>query len=67
MSRKNITYGQPLEQEIGFSRAVRVGNIIAVTGTAPIASDGSVATPGDVYGQAKRCLEIIKDVIEQAV
>ena len=66
MKRKNITYNQPLEKEIGFSRAVRIGNIIAVTGTAPIASDGSVNTPGDVYGQAKRCLEIIKDVIEQA-
>ncbi len=66
MPRTNITYGQPLEEEIGFSRAVRINNIIAVTGTAPIASDGSVASAGDVYGQAKRCLEIIKDVIEKA-
>jgi len=66
MARKNINYGQELEKQIGFSRAVRIGNIIAVTGTAPIASDGSVKSPGDVYGQAKRCLEIIKDVIEQA-
>lgn len=66
MSRKNITYNQPLEKEIGFSRAVRIGNIIAVTGTAPIKLDGSVSSSGDVYGQAKRCLEIIKDVIEQA-
>lgn len=66
MTRKNITYGQPLEKEIGFSRAVRIGNIIAVTGTAPIAKDGSVHSPGDVYGQTKRCLEIIRDVIEQA-
>ncbi len=66
MTRKNITYNQPLEKEIGFSRAVRINNIIAVTGTAPIAKDGSVACPGDLYGQTKRCLEIIKDVIEQA-
>ena len=64
--RKNITYNQPLEKEIGFSRAVRVGNVIAVSGTAPIAEGGSVASPGDVYGQAKRCLEIIKDVVEKA-
>ena len=55
-----------MEKEIGFSRAVRVGNIIAVTGTAPIAKDGSVHTPGNVYEQAKRCLEIIKDVVEEA-
>lgn len=66
MSRKNVIYEQPLEKEIGFARAVRIGNIIAVTGTAPIAADGSVSSPGDVYAQAKRCLEIIKDVIEQA-
>jgi enamine deaminase RidA (YjgF/YER057c/UK114 family) len=65
-SRKNVTYNQPLEREIGFSRAVRIGNIIAVSGTAPIAKDGSVHSLGDVYGQARRCLEIIKDVIEQA-
>ena len=66
MERKNVTYGQPLEKEIGFSRAVRIGNIIAVSGTAPIAEDGSVAGPGDVYEQTKRCLSIIKNVIEQA-
>ena len=65
MPRKNITYNQPLEKEIGFARAVRVGNIIAVTGTAPVASDGSVQSPGNVYEQAKRSLEIIKDVIEK--
>lgn len=64
--RKNITYNQPLESEIGFSRAVRIGNIIAITATAPIAKDGSVHTPEDMHGQAKRCLEIIQDVIIQA-
>ena len=64
--RKNVTYNQPLEKEIGFSRAVKIGNIIAISGTAPIAPDGSVVSPGDVYGQAKRCLEIIKDVLEKS-
>lgn len=66
MARKNITYGQPIEKEIGFSRAVRIGNIIAVTGSAPTAEDGSVHCPGDVYEQSKRSLEIIQDVLEQA-
>jgi enamine deaminase RidA (YjgF/YER057c/UK114 family) len=66
MMRKNVTYNQPLEKEIGFSRAVKIGNIIAISGTAPIAPDGSVVSPGDVYGQAKRCLEIIKDVLEKS-
>ncbi len=66
MTRKNISYGQPLEEQIGFSRAVRIGNIIAITGTAPIGKNLEVISPGDVYGQTKRCLEIIKEVIEKA-
>jgi enamine deaminase RidA (YjgF/YER057c/UK114 family) len=61
-----VTYNQSFERIIGFSRAVRIGNVVAVSGTAPIARDGSVHSPGDVYGQATRCLEIIRDVIEQA-
>jgi|SRR3989344_9183368 len=64
--RKRVLYGQPLEKEIGFSRATRIGPIVAVSGTAPINSDGSVACPGDLYGQAKRCLEIIEDVLKKA-
>jgi enamine deaminase RidA (YjgF/YER057c/UK114 family) len=48
---------------IGFSRAVRVGQIVAVSGTAPIAEDGSVACPGEVYGQTRRCLEVIAQAV----
>ncbi len=66
MQRKNISYNQPLAEQLGYSRAVRIGNIIAVTGTAPIATDGSTAGINDPYAQALRCLEIIKDVIEKA-
>ena len=66
MTRKNVTYGQPLEKQIGFSRAVRIGNLIAVTGSAPTAKDGSVHCPGNVYEQSKRSLEIIQDVLAQA-
>jgi enamine deaminase RidA (YjgF/YER057c/UK114 family) len=43
-----------------------VGQIIAISGTAPIAADGSVACPGDVYGQTRRCLEIIADAVVDA-
>jgi enamine deaminase RidA (YjgF/YER057c/UK114 family) len=64
--RQNISSGSPYEQPIGFSRAVRIGNRISVSGTAPIAADGSAAHPGDMYGQALRCLEIIRDAIEAA-
>ena len=66
MPRKLVSSGSPLEPEIGFSRAVRVGAFIAVAGTAPIAPDGSTASPGDVHGQAVRCLEIIAAALREA-
>jgi enamine deaminase RidA (YjgF/YER057c/UK114 family) len=66
MTRKNVSSGSPWEKPIGFSRAVRIGNIIAVSGTAAIAPDGSTAHPNDVYGQTKYCIEIMKKAIEEA-
>ncbi len=66
MTRKNVRYGAPIEKEIGFSRAVKIGNVIAVTGCAPTAKDGSVHCPGDLYEQSKRSFEIIKESIEDA-
>src|SRR5262245_52363787 len=64
--RKLVSSGSPFEPRIGFSRAVRVGPFVAVAGTAPIAADGSVAARGDVYGQTRRCLEIIAQAIADA-
>lgn len=64
--RKLISSGSPFEPRIGFSRAVRVGPYVAVSGTAPIAPDGGVAAPGDVYGQTKRCFEIIEQAVKEA-
>jgi len=64
--RKLVSSGSPFEPRIGFSRAVRVGQLVAVSGTAPIAPDGGVASPGDVYGQTRRCLEIIAKAIADA-
>ena len=64
--RSLISSGSPLEPRIGFSRAVRVGGFVAISGTAPIGPDGGVAAPGDVYGQTKRCLEIIEQAISDA-
>jgi enamine deaminase RidA (YjgF/YER057c/UK114 family) len=51
---------------IGFSRAVRVGNIVMVGGTAPIRAEGGTAAIGDVYGQTRRCLEIIAKALADA-
>lgn len=64
--RSLISSGSPLEPRIGFSRAVRVGDFVAISGTAPIAADGGVAARGDVYGQTKRCLEIISQAVADA-
>jgi enamine deaminase RidA (YjgF/YER057c/UK114 family) len=64
--RQLVSSGSYLEPIIGFSRAVRVGNIIAVGGTAPIAAGGGTAAKGDVYGQAKRIFEIIGRALADA-
>jgi len=63
--RKNVSSGSPLEQSIGFSRACRVGNLISVSGTAPI-KNGETTCLGDVYGQTKYCLELSIRAIEEA-
>ena len=54
----------PFEASIGFSRAVRVGPIAAVSGTAAVEPDGS-STPGDAAAQARRCFEIVFDALRQ--
>jgi len=66
MPRQNIASGSPLEPQIGFSRAVRLGAHVAVAGTAPIAAAGGTACPGDVYGQTRRCLEIAQAALREA-
>jgi enamine deaminase RidA (YjgF/YER057c/UK114 family) len=66
MTRRVIASGSPLESEIGFSRAVRVGRQIAVAGTAPISPEGKGPVVPDVYHQTKRCLQIIEQAIADA-
>ncbi len=61
-----VSSGSPLEPEIGFSRAVRIGNFVAVAGTAPISAEGSTVEIGDLYGQTRRCLEIVRDALASA-
>ena len=56
--RQRVSSGSPFEPIVGFSRAVRVGPIIAVGGTAPIGSDGTTVGIGDPTVQARRCFEI---------
>ena len=56
MARSTASSGSPYEDSTGFSRAVRVGQLVAVAGTAPVWPDGSVDP--DVGVQARRCWEI---------
>ena len=62
--RQRVSSGSPYEPTIGFSRAVRVGDRVVVSGTAPVWPDGSCdPDPGT---QARRCLEIIEAALAEA-
>lgn len=65
-TRINTHSGAPWESIVGYSRAVRVGPHIAVSGTAPVDDGGELVGEGDAYTQAKRCIEIIASALEQA-
>jgi enamine deaminase RidA (YjgF/YER057c/UK114 family) len=66
MTRQLVSSGSPYEPRLGISRAVRVGNIVSLAGTAPIGPDGKTAGVGDAAVQARRCIEIIRAALEQA-
>jgi enamine deaminase RidA (YjgF/YER057c/UK114 family) len=59
--RQNITGGSPFEPIIGFSRAVRVGNIVHVAGTGPVGADNE-----DAAGQTRRIFEIATEALAKA-
>jgi enamine deaminase RidA (YjgF/YER057c/UK114 family) len=62
-ARQRVSTGSPFEPKVGISRAVRRGQIIAVTGTAPIGPDGKTVAKGDATAQTRRCLQIIEAAI----
>jgi len=64
--RKLISSGSPYEPKVGISRAVRVGAMVTVAGTAPLGPDGRTVGKGDAAAQARRCLEIIADALGKA-
>jgi enamine deaminase RidA (YjgF/YER057c/UK114 family) len=63
MDRRQARSGSPFEDSIGFSRAVRVGNTVSVSGTAPVWPDGSVDPDPSV--QARKCWEIAMAALEE--
>ena len=60
-----MSSGSPFEPKVGFSRAVRDGRHVFVAGTCAVMPDGG-DPPQDAYGQARRCLEIIRIALAEA-
>ena len=64
--RSNLQSGAPWEARVGYSRAVRVGPFIAVSGSAAIDENGELVGEGDIYAQAKQCIDVIGAALEKA-
>jgi len=63
--RKRVEANRPWAAVMGYSRAVRVGNVIEVAGTAPAAPDGTILAPGDVEGQTRAALATIGQALAE--
>jgi isochorismate pyruvate lyase len=64
MNVQRVSTGGVWEKKVGYCRALRTGNFVFVSGTAPV-KDGQVVAPGDAYQQARRCFEIVKESLEK--
>lgn len=61
--RQHFSSGSPYEARLGIARAVRIGPLISVAGTAPLGPDGKTVA-GDAAAQAQRCFEIAQTALE---
>ena len=66
MERTNISSGRPWESVVGYSRAVRKGPFISITGTLGCDKDGRIIGEGDAYTQTVAALETIVETLEKA-
>jgi enamine deaminase RidA (YjgF/YER057c/UK114 family) len=65
MNRQSVSSGAKWENIVGYSRAVRVGNVIEVSGTVGIDENGEVAGKNSMYQQAFRSIQIIENALHQ--
>jgi len=61
-----VSSGSPYEPRLGISRAVRVGDVVSVAGTAPLGPDGRTVGRGDVAAQTRRCFAVVERALEEA-
>jgi len=61
--RVRVYSGAPWESQVGYCRAVRVAEQVAITGTAAVGDDGGIVGIGDAYRQTQRCIEIIANAL----